>query len=302
MAACVRPGRERGPTRSWASTTCCCPRASACRFARRRDLAERDGQLNPASQSAAAQLAWEIPGESLARVNAHFEMLAKSTLPEQWTSDGAAVSTRSGQRAPERCREFSAFRKTVCRMDGRSRKRQVFHVKHLFVKKAREVRPRRVRRLAAGGGRARALGAGARMRADRRAGPGGAGAGSAGARMRSSWCARGCAIAPRSASPRHGAAARHSRPATGRARPSAARSALLPLSITSIIRFQREASEGLIASRARARRGGKAHYDRSNRVLQPELRALRRSRRRTQTAQPVAWPTRSSRSHRRRCR
>ena len=27
-------------------------------------------------------------------------------------------------------------------MDGRSRKRQVFHVKHLFVKKAREVRPR----------------------------------------------------------------------------------------------------------------------------------------------------------------
>lgn len=82
------------------------PQGERLRFARRRDLAERDGQLNPASQSTAAQLAWEIPGESLARVNAHFEMLAKSTLPERRASDGAAVSTRFGQRAPDAAANF----------------------------------------------------------------------------------------------------------------------------------------------------------------------------------------------------
>ncbi|GAA6489540.1 MULTISPECIES: hypothetical protein [Gordonibacter] len=82
------------------------PQGERLRFARRRDLAERDGQLNPASQSTAAQLAWEIPGESLSRVNAHFEMLAKSTLPERRASDGAAVSTRFGQRAPDAAANF----------------------------------------------------------------------------------------------------------------------------------------------------------------------------------------------------
>ena len=53
------------------------PQGERLRFARRRDLAERDGQLNPASQSTAAQLAWEIPGESLSRVNAHFGCIAE---------------------------------------------------------------------------------------------------------------------------------------------------------------------------------------------------------------------------------
>ena len=100
------PGSGEGAYEKLGIDNVLLPQGERLRFARRRDLAERDGQLNPASQSAAAQLAWEIPGESLARVNAHFEMLAKSTLPEQWTSDGAAVSTRSGQRAPNAAVNF----------------------------------------------------------------------------------------------------------------------------------------------------------------------------------------------------
>lgn len=52
------------------------PQGERLRFAQRRDLAERDGLLAPASQSAAAQLAWEIPDEAIARVNAHFAVLA----------------------------------------------------------------------------------------------------------------------------------------------------------------------------------------------------------------------------------
>ena len=100
------PGSGEGAYEKLGIDNVLLPQGERLRFARRRDLAERDGQLNPASQSAAAQLAWEIPGESLARVNAHFEMLAKSTLPEQWTSDGAAVSTRSGRRAPDAAVNF----------------------------------------------------------------------------------------------------------------------------------------------------------------------------------------------------
>lgn len=76
------------------------PQGERLRFARRRDLAERDGQLNPASQSAAAQLAWEISEEALARVNAHFEMLAKSPLPERRPPEGAAVFAHNEHWAP----------------------------------------------------------------------------------------------------------------------------------------------------------------------------------------------------------
>ncbi|WP_415996860.1 hypothetical protein, partial [Gordonibacter pamelaeae] len=100
------PGSGEGAYEKLGIDNVLLPQGERLRFARRRDLAERDGQLNPASQSAAAQLAWEIPGESLARVNAHFEMLAKSTLPEQWTSDGAAVFTSSEQRVPNAAVNF----------------------------------------------------------------------------------------------------------------------------------------------------------------------------------------------------
>ena len=45
-------------------------------FARRCDLAQREGVLDPYSQSATAGLAWEIDEAALTRVNAHFDALA----------------------------------------------------------------------------------------------------------------------------------------------------------------------------------------------------------------------------------
>lgn len=46
-------------------------------FARRRDLARAEGSLDPESQSEAAQLAWHISDDALARVNAHFGLIAE---------------------------------------------------------------------------------------------------------------------------------------------------------------------------------------------------------------------------------
>ena len=46
-------------------------------FARRRDLARAEGSLDPESQSEAAQLAWHISNDALARVNAHFGRIAE---------------------------------------------------------------------------------------------------------------------------------------------------------------------------------------------------------------------------------
>lgn len=46
-------------------------------FARRRDLARAEGSLDPESQSEAAQLAWHISNDALARVNAHFGLIAE---------------------------------------------------------------------------------------------------------------------------------------------------------------------------------------------------------------------------------
>lgn len=48
-------------------------------FARRRDLARQEGTFDPASQSAAAQLAWEISDDAIARVNAHLDALGCSS-------------------------------------------------------------------------------------------------------------------------------------------------------------------------------------------------------------------------------
>lgn len=47
-------------------------------FARRRDLAQAEGSFNPSSQSAAAQLAWEIADDAIVRVNAHFSRIARA--------------------------------------------------------------------------------------------------------------------------------------------------------------------------------------------------------------------------------
>lgn len=46
-------------------------------FARRRDLARAEGSFDPESQSEAAQLAWHISDDALARVNAHFGCIAE---------------------------------------------------------------------------------------------------------------------------------------------------------------------------------------------------------------------------------
>lgn len=54
------------------------PSGERIAFARRRDLALAEGSFDPTSQSAAAQLAWEISDDALAQVNAHFDALARS--------------------------------------------------------------------------------------------------------------------------------------------------------------------------------------------------------------------------------
>lgn len=48
-------------------------------FARRRDLAEAGGTFEAKSQSAQANLSWEMPEEALARVNAHLASLAAAS-------------------------------------------------------------------------------------------------------------------------------------------------------------------------------------------------------------------------------
>ena len=53
------------------------PAGERVAFARRRDLALAEGSFDPMSQSAAAQLAWEISDDAIARVNAHFDALAR---------------------------------------------------------------------------------------------------------------------------------------------------------------------------------------------------------------------------------
>ena len=62
-------------------------------FARRRDLAQREGVLDPHSQSAAAGLAWEIDETALARVNAHFDALAHSAPFAPPSASSSATSS-----------------------------------------------------------------------------------------------------------------------------------------------------------------------------------------------------------------
>ncbi|MEC4293923.1 hypothetical protein [Adlercreutzia shanghongiae] len=51
-------------------------------FARRGDLAREEGSFDEGSQAARAELAWHIPDDAIARVNAHFAQLA-SHVSEQ---------------------------------------------------------------------------------------------------------------------------------------------------------------------------------------------------------------------------
>lgn len=54
-------------------------------FARRRDLAKQEGTFDPASQSAAAQLVWEISDDAIARVNAHFDALGSRSYRREFS-------------------------------------------------------------------------------------------------------------------------------------------------------------------------------------------------------------------------
>lgn len=53
------------------------PTGETLPFARRRDLAQEDGAYDAESQSARAGLGWEISDAAIARVNAHFDELAR---------------------------------------------------------------------------------------------------------------------------------------------------------------------------------------------------------------------------------
>ncbi len=97
------------------------PQGDRIPFALRRDLALAEGSFDPASQSAAAHLGWEISDEAIARVNAHFDRIAaEEALPAKEAADSAALEPRqagSEKPVPDR----------VDPMPG------MLHVKHPFV-------------------------------------------------------------------------------------------------------------------------------------------------------------------------
>lgn len=66
------------------------PSGEVVSFARRRDLAKREGRYDPESQSARGQLGWEISDLAIERVNAHFDALLAQMR------EGKAVLARGG--------------------------------------------------------------------------------------------------------------------------------------------------------------------------------------------------------------
>ena len=57
------------------------PQGQLVPFARRRDLSQADGTEHQGSQSARAQLGWDIDDAAIAQVNAHFDQLTQSPAP-----------------------------------------------------------------------------------------------------------------------------------------------------------------------------------------------------------------------------
>lgn len=80
-------------------------------FARRNDLAKRDGAFDPNSQAARANLKWHISDDAVARVNAHFARLRSANeqpISESRTrgrGESAASCAAYGSFAPDRSRE-----------------------------------------------------------------------------------------------------------------------------------------------------------------------------------------------------
>ena len=71
------PGSGEGAYETLGIDNVLLPDGERVAFARRRDLARAEGSLDPESQSEAAQLAWHISDDALARVNAHFGCIAE---------------------------------------------------------------------------------------------------------------------------------------------------------------------------------------------------------------------------------
>lgn len=95
-------------------------------FARRNDLAKRDGAFDPNSQAARANLRWHISDDAVARVNAHFARLRRAnehTISESRTrgrGERAASCAAYGSLAPDRSREHGGShpRRDVPAADG----------------------------------------------------------------------------------------------------------------------------------------------------------------------------------------
>ena len=71
-------------------------------FARRADLAMRDEQLDPSSQSARAKLMWAIDDDAIARVNDHFASLQKQASSSSQTVPGMLIIDELGRLELER--------------------------------------------------------------------------------------------------------------------------------------------------------------------------------------------------------
>lgn len=74
------------------------PQGERLPFARRRDLALAEGTFDAKSQSAVAQLAWEISDEAIAQVNRHFDEMfhVKHSFAETDVSRETSASRRAG--------------------------------------------------------------------------------------------------------------------------------------------------------------------------------------------------------------
>ena len=71
------------------------PQGERISFARRHDLAQAEGTLDPNSQSAQMQLGWEISEEALSQVNEHFDRI--SVRAEQKGAPGLLVVDELGR-------------------------------------------------------------------------------------------------------------------------------------------------------------------------------------------------------------
>ena len=65
------------------------PQGERIPFARRSDLAKRDGAFDESSQSAQAKLGWAIDDNAIDRVNAHFDELGRSARDASATDENA---------------------------------------------------------------------------------------------------------------------------------------------------------------------------------------------------------------------